>query len=119
MRLRNTYSFFDLFELGYYLIRTKLISPKSRLIRFPLRLHGKRYIDFGESLTTGKNCRLEAYSLDGTPDKRLIFGKDIQINDNVHIDAMGRVEIGDNVLMASHVFISDNSHGGYGGGQFL
>ena len=41
------------------------------------------------------------------------FGEDCQINDYVHIVAMENISIGNNVLMASHVFISDNSHGSY------
>lgn len=112
-RLHNQYTISQAIQMGFWLIRTKLICPKARIFRFPLALYGKKYIEFGERLTLGRNCRLEAYSLDGTKDKRLIFGKDVQLNDNVHIDAMKRVEIGNNVLMASHIFISDNSHGGY------
>jgi lipopolysaccharide O-acetyltransferase len=45
----------------------------------------------------------------------LLFGNDVQINDYVHISAMERVVIGNNVLMASHIYISDNSHGAYKG----
>lgn len=112
-RLRNQYTIFQIIQMGIWLIRTKIICSKARIFRFPLALFGKKYIDFGERLTLGRNCRLEAYSLDGTKNKRLIFGKDVQLNDNVHIDAMKRVEIGNNVLMASHIFISDNSHGEY------
>lgn len=43
--------------------------------------------------------------------KRIIFGNNIQMNDYVHISAIEKVEIGSNVLMASHIYISDNSHG--------
>lgn len=114
-RLHNHYSFFGAIKIVFWLIRTKMTCRKARLFRFPITLLGKQYIDFGERLTTGKNCRIEAYSLDGSNDKRLVFGKDVQINDNVHIDAMKMVKIGDNVLMASHVFVSDNSHGCYKG----
>ncbi|MCD8260516.1 MAG: hypothetical protein LUD15_02685 [Bacteroides sp.] len=35
------------------------------------------------------------------------------MNDNVHIGAMESVRIGDNVLMAGKIYISDNSHGSY------
>lgn len=114
-RLHNKYALLQTLQMGWWLIRTKLIWQNARIFRFPLALFGKQFIDFGERLTLGRNCRLEAYSLDGTKDKRLVFGRDVQLNDNVHIDAMKRVEIGNNVLMASHVFISDNSHGSYGG----
>lgn len=113
--MRNNYSTIKLFQYFFWLIRTKLISPKARLIRFPIDLRGKKYIDFGERLTTGIGCRLEAFVVDGNYSKKIIFGKDVQINDYVHISAMNRVKIGNNVLMASHVYISDNSHGIYKG----
>ena len=57
------------------------------------------------------------YPKDNDKRKRLIFGNNIQLNDFVHISAIERVEIGDNCLMASHIYISDNSHGIYGGGE--
>lgn len=43
----------------------------------------------------------------------LKFGKNVQINDYVHITAAYSVEIGNNVLMASKIYISDCSHGSY------
>lgn len=116
MRLHNHYSFSQTLQMAFWLFKTKLICWKARIFRFPLSLFGRKYMDFGERLTLGRNCRLEAYSLDGTNKKRLIFGKDVQLNDNVHIVAMDKIEIGNNVLMASHIFISDNSHGDYGMG---
>jgi len=70
-------------------------------------------MDLGVNLTTGVGCRLEAFS-DGRT-KRIVFGSNVQINDYVHISAMEQVRIGNNVLMASHIYISDNSHGFYKG----
>lgn len=43
----------------------------------------------------------------------LLFGDNVQINDFVHIAATEKVEIGNNVLIASKVFISDICHGEY------
>ncbi|WP_409415533.1 acetyltransferase [Flavobacterium sp. PS2] len=63
--------------------------------------------------TTGVGCRLEAYPKD--KNKVLHIGKNVQMNDYVHITAMENVFIGDNVLMASKIYISDCSHGSYSG----
>lgn len=115
--MRNSYSFFKLFSIAYYILRTKLISSNSRLIRFPIDLRGKSMIDFGSKLTTGKYCRIEAIRIDKKHCKKIIFGENVQINDFVHICALEKVEIGNNVLIASHVYISDNSHGKYKGGE--
>jgi lipopolysaccharide O-acetyltransferase len=44
------------------------------------------------------------------------FGRDVRISDSVHIGAIESVLIGDRVLIASNVFISDHNHGAYGKG---
>ena len=117
MKLTNKYSLAELFKMMFWLIRTKLICYNARLIRFPFVIRGGQHIDLGTSLTTGVGCRLEAFATDdNSAEKKIRFGHDVQINDYVHISAIEKVEIGDNVLMASHVYISDNSHGIYSGG---
>lgn len=111
MKISNEYTLIDKLKLVLYLIRTKLICRKSRLIRFPIDIRGKSYIDFGTRLTTGKYCRLEAFS--SNKKKKICFGDNVQINDFVHISAIEKVSIGNHVLMASHIYISDNTHGIY------
>ncbi len=44
------------------------------------------------------------------------IGSDVSLNDYVHIAAIESVSIGDRVLIASKVFITDHDHGGYGRG---
>ena len=111
--IKNSYSILDQVKLAFWLLRTKLINRKIRLLRFPITIRGRKYIDFGEGLTTGIGCRFDCFSNNNT--KTLIFGNNIQINDYVHIVSMESVIIEDDVLMASNVFISDNSHGCYKG----
>jgi lipopolysaccharide O-acetyltransferase len=115
MAIKNKYSLFKKLQLIYFVLRAKLICSKIRIIRFPIELRGRRYIDFGTNLTTGVACRLEAFS--ETSKKTMRFGNNVQINDYVHICAMQNVTIGDNVLMASRIYISDNSHGYYKGDE--
>lgn len=69
----------------------------------------------GLNFTTGKNCRLEVFSSSKT--KLLVIGNNVQINDNCHITATtnGGVTIGNDVLIASKVLISDTNHGIYSG----
>lgn len=114
--IRNSNSLFKIFKLAYFVIRTKFFSSKIRLLRFPIEIRGRKYINFGNGLTTGFCCRFEAFSTSG--DKTLLFGNNIQINDFVHICSMRCVSIGDNVLIASKVYISDNSHGSYKGDKY-
>lgn len=115
MEIKNSYTFTHKICLAWYLLRTKLICHQARLIRFPFTINGRKYIDLGKSLTTGVGCRLDAYSKDGN--QTMFWGNNVQINDYVHICSMNKVKIGNNVLMASHIFISDNSHGSYKGDE--
>lgn len=96
-----------------YLSKTKVFYTRARLIRFPFVVRGKKYIDFGTGLTTGRNCRIEVNGIH--EDKRLIFGNNVNLGDNVSIRCAHKIVIGDNVLMGSRVLIIDNSHGNYSG----
>ena len=109
----SKYGLFGSFKLLWALIYTKLFYRKARLIRLPVDIRNRRSISIGENLTTGVGCRFEACP--ATDICTLHMGKNIQMNDYVHITAMEGVSIGDNVLIASKGYISDCSHGNYSG----
>jgi acetyltransferase-like isoleucine patch superfamily enzyme len=108
--LFQRYSLVQLFNLALNVVRTRFLFPNARIIRFPFDIRGKKYIRISKGFTTGVGCRIEAYPLG--ENKVLHIGKNVQINDYVHISAMVNVTIGDNVLIASKVF--DLNHGSYG-----
>ena len=109
-------SIFEFLFLLRCMLFTKIIMPQSRLIRLPIDIRGKKGIDFGKNLTTGYHCRIESYSCNGQ--KSLFFGNNVQINDFVHIAALEKVKIGNNVLIAGKVFITDLEHGSYIGNEY-
>lgn len=109
------YGFLGFIRLCNSYLYTKLFFPGSRLIRLPFDIRNRRFIKFGKNLTTGFSCRLEAFAEKKSKDKILILGDNIEINDYVHIAAGERIVIGDNVLIASKVYISDLNHGNYKG----
>ncbi|AZI23391.1 acetyltransferase [Chryseobacterium taklimakanense] len=111
----STYGFFGAIQMFFFFIKTKLFFPSARIVRFPIDVRNKQYIDFGKNLTTGFGCRIETFPENKTAGKILRFGNDVQMNDYVHITAMQSVKIGNNVLMASKIYISDCSHGSYSG----
>jgi len=96
------------------LVRTRLLFSPARLIRFPIDIRNKSAMKWGSGFTTGKNCRLEAISPKGK-EASIKIGNNVQLNDNVHIVSAESVILGDDVLIASKVFISDCSHGKYSG----
>lgn len=108
---KNYYSFSESISTAWSLLLTKLAYPQARLIRRPVFVRGKRSIVGAEGLTTGHACR---FDLNGDS-KTLFIGSNCEMGDNVHIVAHKNVTIGNNVLMASKVFISDTNHGVYKG----
>jgi lipopolysaccharide O-acetyltransferase len=109
------YGICGVIRLGLHYVRTKLFYHKVKLIRFPIDVRGKKYVDWGKNLTTGVHCRIEAYPYNY--DRVLIkFGTRVEIGDFVHIAALECVKIGDYVLITSKVYISDIQHGHYGDG---
>lgn len=104
----------EAFKNAWALLLTKILFPGARLVRRPFYLRGgKSRFKYGKGFTCGYSCRFET-SGEGTP---LVIGSNCKVNDRVHISAYESVVIGDNCLMASNIFISDNSHGSYGGNE--
>ncbi len=111
-KITGSYTINSLITLSTHYLYTRLFYPSARLIRRPFYIRGKRYIDFGHHLTTGVGCRIDAFPKEF---KQVIhIGNNVQINDYVHIGAIESVTIGDRVLIASKVFITDHNHGSYG-----
>jgi len=112
----KTYGFYGSIRVIISLLYTKLFFPNARLIRLPIDIRNRKYIKFGKNFTSGFGCRIEAF-----PKIKenivLQFGNNVQINDYVHITAMESVKIGNNVLLASKIYISDCSHGSYCGDE--
>lgn len=112
--LLNVYGFFGLLQLLIFKIKTFFVFKNAKIIRFPIRIRGKKLITVGKGFVTGFNCRIDAYT---ESNKKFVIniGTNVQINDNVHIGAVESITIGDNVLIASKVFITDHNHGNYSG----
>ncbi|MCC9661799.1 lipopolysaccharide biosynthesis protein [Pseudoalteromonas sp. MB41] len=109
------YQLSDLIKTFISFVYTKVFFSNARLIRLPIVIRNKKNINFGSGFTTGKYCRIDAFP-GGNRSKTLIkFGENCQINDFVHIASVDKVVFGDNVLIASRVFITDHNHGQYSG----
>jgi acetyltransferase-like isoleucine patch superfamily enzyme len=111
--MKNKYSLSESITTAYALICTKLFYKDARLIRRPFYCRGKAHLQFSEGFTTGHHCRFDLLGDKEDNFKKLIIGKNCKLGDNVHIVANEKVEIGDNCLMASKIFISDTNHGDY------
>lgn len=114
MRTSN-YGIIEQIKNVYYVIKSRILFKNVRMVRFPVFVRGKKYIDFGSNLTTGRYCRIEVNGIHS--EKKLIFGKNVNIGDYVSIRCTNHISIGNNVLIGSRVLIIDNSHGMYTGSE--
>lgn len=82
-------------------------------IRYPLYLHGGKYIIIGEGFNSDLRLRLEAFEehLGHVFSPKITIGNNVSINSDCHIGAVNEIIIGDGVLIASKVFITDHYHG--------
>lgn len=82
-------------------------------IQPPYFLKGVEYMETGENFSASNNLRLECwdeyFSQKFTPSVRI--GNNVIIEKYCHIGCINNITIGNDVLIASHVYISDHSHG--------
>lgn len=108
------YGFFGSLKLVKSFLYTRIFFNQARLIRLPFDIRNKKNIKIGKNFTSGFACRIEAFPVKNSKKYCIEIGENVQINDFVHIASIHSIKIGDNVLMASKIFISDHNHGSYG-----
>lgn len=81
------------------------------LIRWPFYTKNKRRILLGSDVRIGPGSVLECINSEAN----IFLGNGLRANYRLHIGSNHCVRIGDNVLIASDVYISDHSHGAYRG----
>jgi len=80
------------------------------------RIVGSRFITVAANAEVQRNAWIEAVvSSHLEHDPVIVIGKKFSASDNLHIAAVGRIEIGDGCLLGSNVYISDHNHGSYKG----
>ena len=79
----------------------------------PCIIKNAQYISIGKNFHSLYNLRIEAWdSYAGQQfSPEIIIGDNVIMNTDCHIGCINKIVIGNNVLMASRIFISDHSHG--------
>ena len=95
--------------------QTKFKSSSGLYLGRGFFVTGKRNISLGSNFRAGVGLRLEAIADYGEQgfSPSIKIGKNVTFNDYVHIGCVDNIEIGNNVLLASKIFISDHNHGCY------
>lgn len=109
----HSYTVCGVIRLAFNWLITQSFYRPARLIRCPIYMRGRRHIVWGKGFTTGVGLRIETFAKSGIA---IRIGQRVQCNDYVHIAAIESVSIGNDVLIASKVFITDHNHGHYGKG---
>lgn len=99
-------------RLALHWLYTRLRFLAARLVQFPIHIRGRHAMRLGARLTTDRQSQLDAYPNESSRTVHVICN-DVQLNDSVLISATDLMEIGDHTLIASHVFVTDHSHGVY------
>jgi lipopolysaccharide O-acetyltransferase len=102
-----------------WLVSRRLGGVPGLKLEADARIFGLDHITIGAGFQAGRGFWLEAVTSHGgrSYEPRIVIGRDVAVNDRVHIAATSRVEIGDHVLMASRVYVSDHHHGIYEGAE--
>jgi acetyltransferase-like isoleucine patch superfamily enzyme len=76
-------------------------------------IHNPKYMEFGDNFSATERFRIEAfdkfYDQKFTP--KIIIGTNVTFNTDIHIGCINHIEIGDNCLFASRIYITDHQHG--------
>jgi len=111
LMLYHSMSLFSLIRLLVDLSYTKVFYPKTRIIRRPVYIRNEGSLTLGKGFSSGPGLIIEVFG----ENAKIEVGENVMAFHNLHIGAVESVIIGDRVLIASNVYISDHSHGNYSG----
>lgn len=80
---------------------------------YPIYLQGGKFIELGDHVTLGKECRLEAHEkwLGQKFTPKLVIDEHVVINQHCHIGCINYVHIGKYTTIAQRALIIDHHHG--------
>jgi len=110
-RLYSSMNTMALLRLALDLLYSKIFFPKARIIRRPNYIRNEGRLDIGKGFSSAPGLIIDIFG----ENAKVKIGKGVMAYHNLHIGAIESVVIGDRVLIASGVYISDHSHGSYSG----
>ncbi|MHB9057057.1 MAG: LbetaH domain-containing protein [Paludibacteraceae bacterium] len=86
---------------------------KESYIEWPFQITGQENMYIGDNFSALSSLRMETFNQYKNQifSPKLIIGKNVAFNNDCHIGCINRIEIGDNVLGASRIYITDHYHG--------
>lgn len=108
MSLKPDKIFYYLFRFPIYRLRLGSIKMGSRLVN--TRIDGHKNIFIGSNVFVNDNGWLACLPLTGNQNCRLAIGDGTYVGRFCHFYATSKIEIGNKVLIADRVYITDNLH---------
>ena len=97
-----------IFFIIFYTSSFKSFGKRSTFV-FPFRINGAKFISVGEKVHINEGAWMMALK-NSKKDPVISIGSGSYIGRSVHIVAVNRIDIKDNVAMADKVYITDNAH---------
>ncbi len=111
MSVFDKYGIFGASKLIIQVLLTQLFRRPFKLLRRPYYIRCVGNVVGGKGLIAGPGLIIDVLQKNAC----LILGNNIRANHRLHIGCVENVVIGNDVLIASNVYISDHSHGSYVG----
>lgn len=111
IQILKGYGIFGGLRLCVDVLVSMIMFGRGVLIRRPFYIKKYGTIKFGKGFSSGPGFICDAL----LPESKIEIGANVKINHNVHIGCIDHVKLGDDVLIASGVYISDHSHGSFKG----
>lgn len=113
VRIKNALSLFYSMVYSSYYSKMFKACGKNFFLRAPLHLIGPCYITIGNNFYAGYRLRLEAINFEYSESQKPVMsiGDNVSFNYDCHVGCSNKILIGNNVLFASRVFITDHYHG--------
>lgn len=105
------YSVLGLFSLVLNFVYTKFVLRGAFLVRRPAHIRVMGEVVLGSGFMASPGLIMDVLAKDAV----LRIGKNVKLNQRVHLAVMEKVEIGDDCLLGSNILITDHSHGHYSG----
>jgi lipopolysaccharide O-acetyltransferase len=97
-------------------VGSSLGNPRGFRVGHGWRILGASRIRVGSGFEAGAHLWLEAVAgSDDSAKRKLVIGDRVTVGDSVRISAVSSIQIGNDVLMGSRIYIADHNHGGYSG----
>lgn len=112
-RVKNSYDAFELRQKQQALIASFSSVGENCTIPFPCLILNPQYITIGKNFQSLYNLRIEAWDfyMGQKFYPKIIIGDNVCMNTDVHIGCIDKIVVGNNVLFASRIFITDHFHG--------